>query len=191
MSRTACPKCERTGLTEADFYAKESSCKECIKAARREDRARRGAQLNARRREIYAADADRFREARRQWVERNPETVRESQRRWYTANAADWRARRDPRRVRDIHLRSRYGISLDDYEEMYARQAGACPICLERYEVLAVDHDHLTGAVRGLLCNLCNVALGALLDNQDRLLRAIAYLDNAEVEQEADDAASA
>lgn len=67
---------------------------------------------------------------------------------------------------------------------MVVAQDGRCAICREeetatargRVRSLAVDHDHETGAVRGLLCSRCNTALGLFRDNPALLLEAIAYL---------------
>lgn len=64
---------------------------------------------------------------------------------------------------------------------MLADQGGLCAICRQpertaRNQVLAVDHDHSTGEVRGLLCSHCNRAVGLLADDPARLIRALAYL---------------
>lgn len=58
------------------------------------------------------------------------------------------------------HLLRRYGITLEQYESLYEKQQGRCAIC-KRLEAdfsrrLAVDHNHKTGEIRGLLCNHCN-----------------------------------
>ena len=55
-----------------------------------------------------------------------------------------------------------------------------CEICLAagKRARLGIDHDHTTGATRGVLCNLCNTALGAFHENVDVLRRAIAYLEH-------------
>lgn len=60
-----------------------------------------------------------------------------------------------------------YGITVQDYDRMLTRQRGVCAICLkpEKNRMLAVDHDHDTGRVRGLLCTTCNNALGWLERN--------------------------
>lgn len=80
---------------------------------------------------------------------------------------------------KDNDLKKLYGISIEDYNQMFVNQNGVCAIC-ERQQVtgksLSVDHDHNTGKVRGLLCNKCNTSLGMLDDNIDYLLNAIAYL---------------
>ncbi len=68
-----------------------------------------------------------------------------------------------------------------DYDRCYQIQQGSCGICkkhqTEFKKVLAVDHDHTTGIVRGLLCELCNHLLGCAKDNKDILGQAILYLN--------------
>jgi hypothetical protein len=73
----------------------------------------------------------------------------------------------------------RYGISLAEYDALLARQGGVCAICRRRQSPrakLCVDHCHLTGRMRGLLCRRCNLALGHLGDDQRTLIAALAYL---------------
>jgi Recombination endonuclease VII len=75
-------------------------------------------------------------------------------------------------------LKRLYGITLTQYEGMVETQDGRCAICGERPEErLRVDHDHATGELRQLLCNLCNVALANARDNPDLLRAMIAYLE--------------
>ena len=75
-------------------------------------------------------------------------------------------------------IKIRYGITKADYEKMLFVQMGLCAICLMKPKnKLHVDHDHLTGKVRGLLCGNCNKALGLLRDNTDFLSKAIEYLN--------------
>lgn len=76
----------------------------------------------------------------------------------------------------------RYGITLEDYESMLTQQGGGCVICggrrgNKKTNVLHVDHDHVTGEVRGLLCGRCNTALGLFQDQPDLLKRAYDYLN--------------
>ena len=69
------------------------------------------------------------------------------------------RRRENPRKFKSSILKSVYGITLEDYERMSAEQGGACLICDEKTK-LHIDHCHATGVVRGLLCSICNRALG-------------------------------
>ena len=80
---------------------------------------------------------------------------------------------------RHYHLRGRYGIGADEVDELIRRQGGLCAVCRER-EAKQVDHDHETGAVRGIVCLLCNAAMGAFHDDPDLIRRAIAYVKEHE-----------
>ena len=78
---------------------------------------------------------------------------------------------------RRSYLKHLYGISLEQYNAMWAQQGGACAICERRPgRTLAVDHCHATGIVRGLLCAKCNAGLGCYDDESSLMLKAIAYL---------------
>lgn len=70
----------------------------------------------------------------------------------------------------------KYGLSEDQYKDMYLQQNGKCLVCSAEKEVLCVDHNHDTGQVRGLLCNKCNLGIGYLQDNPMNLKRAMEYL---------------
>lgn len=84
--------------------------------------------------------------------------------------------------VREYHYQNRYGISLSDYNLKLEEQNHCCAICgtkesnNERMKRLVVDHNHTTGQVRGLLCHSCNVALGAVKEQEDILMACISYL---------------
>lgn len=76
-----------------------------------------------------------------------------------------------------------YGITPEQYDEMAVRQGGVCAICGDGPSPkrrLVVDHNHETGAVRGLLCANCNAGVGLLGDDPATLLRAVAYLDGGD-----------
>jgi hypothetical protein len=85
------------------------------------------------------------------------------------------------RRERAGHLRRKFGITLEQYEEMLNGQDGGCSICGRKpgKTSLHIDHDHSTGMIRGLLCFLCNNALGDFRDNGDWLVAAAQYLGPA------------
>lgn len=76
-------------------------------------------------------------------------------------------------------LKSKYGITCDDYYAIVKSQGGGCGICGKNGHTkhrLAVDHDHATGKVRGVLCHLCNQAIGQLKHDLELLQKAIDYL---------------
>ena len=75
------------------------------------------------------------------------------------------------------HLRRKYGLSMDDFVSMQKAQKGRCAICHQGAKKLGVDHNHETGAVRGLLCSQCNQGLGNMHDSCTNLRAAIRYLE--------------
>jgi hypothetical protein len=74
-----------------------------------------------------------------------------------------------------------YGITSEQYEALYEAQGGVCYICVRatgKTRKLAVDHDHATGYVRGLLCKPCNSVLAHFRDDANAAIRLITYLDH-------------
>jgi len=88
--------------------------------------------------------------------------------------------------TRSGHLQRAYGLSEEEYNRLYMMQSGVCAICGKpetsvnkktgQVYNLSVDHNHQTGAVRGLLCYSCNLSLGHFKDDISKLLAAIEYL---------------
>jgi len=82
--------------------------------------------------------------------------------------------------ARNQRFKSAYGITVDDYNKMFKDQEGCCAICNRHQSelsiTLAVDHDHVTGDVRGLLCRDCNQILGLAQDSPQTLANAMLYL---------------
>jgi hypothetical protein len=76
----------------------------------------------------------------------------------------------------DTKLRKVYGITLERYEAILKRQGGKCGCCRKTMRQVCVDHNHRTGAVRGLLCQPCNTGIGLLGDDVEGLSKAVAYL---------------
>ena len=79
-------------------------------------------------------------------------------------------------------LRVKYGITLEDYDTMLELQGGGCYICglmesSPKIKFLSVDHNHVTGRVRKLLCNGCNTALGGVREDTEILRKMIAYIE--------------
>jgi len=86
--------------------------------------------------------------------------------------------------TRHYHLKRRYGIGADEFDELVRQQGGVCAIC-GRPDPEHVDHSHETGAVRGILCFNCNGGLGQFRDSTDSLLAAARYLDAHDVSMRA------
>lgn len=93
--------------------------------------------------------------------------------------------------ARGYHLQRTYGLSLEEYEQMYRDQNGVCACCgqsetvrpgrtrrNQAKPVLQVDHCHTTGAVRGLLCTGCNTALGSLGEDPERVKSLLKYIED-------------
>ena len=81
---------------------------------------------------------------------------------------------------RACYLWRTYGITVEDYEEMWDEQDGSCAICDEEFADHThgkVDHNHKTGKVRGLLCNKCNTGLGDFDDDPGLLRDAADYIE--------------
>ncbi|MGC2429272.1 MAG: endonuclease VII domain-containing protein [Nitrososphaeraceae archaeon] len=78
------------------------------------------------------------------------------------------------------NLQRKFGISLEDYNKLLKIQGNTCAICKEPCSSgknLAVDHNHITGEVRGLLCEKCNQGIGALRENPELIMSAYEYLE--------------
>jgi len=98
---------------------------------------------------------------------------------------ANWRLR-NPKYDENLKLKLRYGITPEQYAEMFKIQNNRCAICgnvetarhnrSNKIQKLAVDHCHSTGKVRGLLCQDCNRGIGKFHDDIARLEKAIKYL---------------
>ena len=77
-------------------------------------------------------------------------------------------------------LKHKFGMSEEEYIKKSDAQDNRCAICgahqLELDRRMAVDHDHETGQIRGLLCNHCNLGIGFLKDSTDLLEKAQKYL---------------
>jgi len=86
----------------------------------------------------------------------------------------------------DGERKRRFGITPEQYAEMFQSQNGVCAICnqpetatrLGKVKALAVDHCHKSGAIRGLLCADCNTGIGKLKDDPEVLRSAARYLEN-------------
>ena len=91
------------------------------------------------------------------------------------------KATRDPERARDAHLQRNYGITLADFNRMVLSQGSKCACCGTdkpggKHNQWCVDHDHVTGVDRELLCKDCNIVLGLVEDSPEHLHRLLAYI---------------
>ena len=102
---------------------------------------------------------------------------------------SNWK-QENPHKIREYNLLKDFGITHEEYIKMHEAQNGLCGICGEPEKAfmktktmfLAVDHDHETGEIRGLLCTNCNNGLGRFKDNIDLLKKAIQYIEKGRPE---------
>ena len=121
--------------------------------------------------------------ARRAKYAENPRPYIDRVLKWQRANREQYLQRlreynRTPAKQvsnRKSHLKRKYGITLEEFDALLAAQGGGCAIC-GRTDADNVDHDHVTGRVRGILCFNCNVAIGHVAEDEDRLAAAMAYV---------------
>jgi hypothetical protein len=167
-----CKRCGKLGKFYPSDEARGSYSK-CIDCRKAEYRQR------------YNADKDRFHTYEK--VKRaKPETSKRvsEYRKQKRRSDSDFRERE----VSSTHVQTlrRRGLTSEDYDLMLLSQNHVCGICLQpesskrlgRVRKLAVDHDHTTNKIRGLLCQRCNVLLGLFRDSPENLTRAANYLES-------------
>lgn len=147
--------CRRCGNTER-YISGKHNCVNCTKAS-------------SRRRHINGKNEE--------WRNKNKELVNHYNRTRYKSLTEEEKKER----LRRQHIRT-YGIQPEDYEKMLLEQNGVCACCGEvetskSRKHLSIDHCHITGKVRALLCNRCNRGIGAFSDNIDNLRNAVLYLE--------------
>jgi hypothetical protein len=85
---------------------------------------------------------------------------------------------------RDYQLKHRYGTSLENYNRLFEQQLGKCAICGIHQSMLRrsldLDHSHITGKIRGLLCERHNKAIGFFNDSVDDLRKTLVYIEKYE-----------
>lgn len=131
----------------------ESFCRACRKAYQHEH---------------YEKNRVRYNETSAAWLKAHPEKRKQITAKHYRLKG------------RNRFLRQAYGITADEYEQMLRNQNGLCSICghpPRNRKRLHLDHDHVTGTVRDLLCHQCNLTIGSAQDDPSRLRAAAAYLE--------------
>lgn len=127
----------------------------------------------AQRKSYFERNKEKLYASRRAWAERNRESLRERAREHYHSKYKF--------KYRDARLMADFGITREEYDHILLFQGNRCAICQSEHSdaegrEFAVDHDHFTGKVRGVLCRGCNVGLGNLRDDVSILERAVRYL---------------
>ena len=170
------PNCEQQNPQSlTNFYKKceagdglSSNCKSCGKRTR--DRWRKN-------------NSEKIREGKENWRLNNLDRVKKNNLRW---------RRENPERIRGQRLKLKgywpeftWEQCSEEFNRMLVKQNGVCEICSQpevstfrgKIRDLAVDHNHKTSKVRGLLCQKCNHALGLLKENKKSFQKAIEYLE--------------
>ena len=161
-----CPSCStekpasefRSDKTKADHLS--SSCAECI---------------SSRSRSYYERNKDRIRANVKAYQKANPDV-----------NARSRAKRRSNGKRRLADVKSKYGVTEEQYAEMLERAGGVCEICGRVPSEVSkkgacVDHCHDSSKVRGILCAPCNSGIGSLQDDPAVLRKAIEYLETHSV----------
>lgn len=150
-----------------------NKCKLCTNAylrqfaQRPEQKIKNQERLRRRREELWPRELARL----KRWQKANPDKVRVYARRH--------------------NLKKNYGITLEDYDAMLAEQGGVCALCRKDRKGegdtgrhaeyggrhMAIDHNHVTGKIRGILCHRCNRMLGHVKEDVEVFRRAIEYLE--------------
>ena len=136
-------------------------------------------------------------EASRIWAAANREKTRASQKKSWAKNKTKYEAKKKAYRLEHLeearaaanrrHYKQYHGITRDRFEQMHAEAGGKCAICGKVTRVgggagddrAVLDHDHTSGAARGVICSPCNLGLGHFRDNPASLAAAITYLREA------------
>lgn len=118
-------------------------------------------------------------EYNRQYRKRNRQHIRDYDRQYHNHNKY-WQQPEVKERKRNEVLKRKFGITTEQYSQYLIKQNDSCAICgkesSESKRRLAVDHNHKTGKIRGLLCKDCNIALGLFKDDIKLLEKSISYL---------------
>jgi recombination endonuclease VII len=141
---------------------RRAACKLCLNKVAKAYRQSHRSENLRRSREDYKNNKKIRLAQNRKWAVAHPEKVKKSYKLWLK-NHPDGPSR--------YNRKYNYGLSFEQQRDILSKP---CGICEEKSTV--IDHDHLTGKVRGGLCRRCNSGLGMLRDNVELLKRAIAYL---------------
>ena len=83
---------------------------------------------------------------------------------------------KSPEKILRWNMMSKYGITPEEYNQMYEDQQFGCAVCRMPFDKLDVDHNHETGEVRGLLCAKCNLIVSYVENFEDLVINATEYL---------------
>jgi hypothetical protein len=180
LDKTAIKVCSNCGLEKklVQFSPLYSQCKDCRNQLKKKRRAENPEEVRRKERESLAM-----------WKDNNREHYNQYQRSYYFKNQEACKEKMRQRRIKypekakESDLKKSYGITLADWNTMLEAQGNRCANegCHTvdpggKYGTWHVDHDHITGKIRGLLCASCNLTLGNAKDDVNRLEGLVAYL---------------
>jgi hypothetical protein len=143
--------------------------------------------LLAQKKQYYQENKDKITAHNKQYYQENKDEIGAWRKQYAKDHKSEIAARKKlyheghKAEAKNHHLQDNFGISLKQYNELFDLQQGCCAICgahqTKLSKALAVDHDHETGEIRGLLCSGCNFILGHAKDDIGVLANAIKYLE--------------
>lgn len=139
----------------------------------------------------YRDNIEKLKKYGNEYYAKYPEKIKEKNMKHYYANIEQFKKKYKENKgyFKEFYLKKRYNITQEEYNNLLVEQNNVCAICLQTetskhkngdVRSLSVDHCHVTGKVRGLLCNRCNRMLGQMEDNPTLIDRATKYLLNYE-----------
>lgn len=124
-----------------------------------------------------------FIDTRKNYYNKNKEIIMNNVIKWQKNNVdkvKQYKKKNEIKFSRKYYIKKKYGLTLEQYDEMANHQNGLCAICNSQctlYDKLSIDHCHETGKVRELLCNSCNIGIANFKENVEYLKAAILYLE--------------
>lgn len=178
METKICCTCHQEKAT-TEFYHNWSrpdgwaiQCKECNRIGVRKYTDAHRDRRNANHREYCKRHPDRVLARKRKYREAHPEVFKRLQKAFYDRN---------PGKHRWYLVKSKYGITEQEWTTLFVSQGSCCAICGAtcpgvNNAIWQTDHDHNTGKIRGILCHGCNLSIGQFSDSPNTICKAIAYL---------------
>lgn len=138
---------------------------------------------------------EKMRERSNKWHQEHQELEKERKKKDYLRNKEkyriknkNWRKNLKNKEKQKIynkksHLKIRFGLSVEEYDTMIKKQNNKCASCGITFnennnsERPCIDHDHKIGKIREILCNNCNLTLGIMSDDAEKLINLVKYLE--------------
>jgi hypothetical protein len=175
--------CKKCGVEKevSAFYTNgeyiRNVCKECRILKQNQYYCNNREKITLRKKAYYNNHKEEFNLKAREHWNNNKDRLNEARNLDYKINPKKYSLRR---------IKQLYGLTADDVENKLLQQENRCAICRETFiKVPHIDHDHVSGKIRMLLCNHCNRGLGAFRDNVQYLDCAIDYLNKFKEEKNA------